>query len=209
MIFSMSLRNVLFNHHLRKTSSDSELIMGRKRSKRKPKLPWIVKLHLISWACFTESAEDKEVVGTKKNFFKADFEEVDYSVKSAWVKTSRDEAETYKEWCSFHRRRWRVRWRLSRWGWVGKKQKVFSYSHKFRTQRDHWETQLPFLSFYRWKSNPSGWCPCLKSQLLVAGSGTGPRSSEFSVFSSSVMPGWLGLLRLRETRWVEKANVTH
>ena len=131
--------------------------------------------------------------------------------KGRWLSyicmTSRDKAETSKEGCSFHRRRWRVRWRLSRWDWAVKKQKVFSCSHNFRTQWDHWDSQVPFLSFYRWESNPS-WCPCLRSQLGVVGSGTGPRSSEFSVFSSSVMPGWLGFLWPKEIWWTEKANVT-
>lgn len=79
----MSLRNVLFSYHLRKISFDSEVMMGRTRSRRKQKLPWIIKLHPISWICFTERTEDKEEVVAKKKIPEADFEEVDDSVKSA------------------------------------------------------------------------------------------------------------------------------
>lgn len=67
----MSLRNVLFSYYLRKISFDSEVMMGRTKSRRKQKVPWIIKLHPISWIYFTERTEDKEeVVAKKKKFLK-------------------------------------------------------------------------------------------------------------------------------------------
>ena len=67
----MSLRNVLFNFYLKKTSFDSEVITDKKKKEEaKEDLCWIIEFHPISWQyALPKEQKTKRRWWPKKNFF--------------------------------------------------------------------------------------------------------------------------------------------